>query len=41
MKKIISIVLAFTMILSLAVPAFAGGDEQAADCNNVPVVLVR
>ena len=41
MKKIISIVLAFTMILSLAVPAFAGGDEQAVDCNNVPVVLVR
>lgn len=42
MKKFISILLALTMVMTLIVPAFAGGDESAsADCNDVPVVLVR
>lgn len=42
MKKIISILLALSMVISLALPAFAGGDEvPAASAEKVPVVLVR
>lgn len=42
MKKIISILLALSMVISLALPAFAGGDEvPVASAEKVPVVLVR
>lgn len=45
MKKIISILLAFSMILALSVPAFAENEEamphNPSDCENVPVIIVR
>ncbi len=42
MKRIISVFLALSMILSLAAPAFAGGEEvPEVSGEKVPVVLVR
>lgn len=44
MKKIISILLAVTMIFSMIVPAAAQGktdEHNAAECETVPVIIVR
>lgn len=41
MKKIISVILAAAMLLSLAVPAFAEGDHASSECSDVPVIIVR
>lgn len=41
MKKIVSIILAFTLVFSLSVPAFAANEHNADSCENVPVIVVR
>ena len=45
MKKIISLLLAVSMMLSLFIPAFATEREEtvhnAAECTNIPVIIVR
>lgn len=43
MKKLVSVILAAAMLLSLAVPAFAQENEahNPAECETVPVIIVR
>ena len=45
MKKLISIILALSMILALFVPAFAESDTAHShnpdECNNLPVIIIR
>ena len=41
MKKVISLILAFTMILCMAVPAFAAEENNADDYDGYSVIVVR
>ncbi len=41
MKKIISIILAFALIVSVMVPAFATSEHNPDVCQNTPVIVVR
>ncbi|MBR4858434.1 MAG: alpha/beta fold hydrolase [Clostridia bacterium] len=41
MKKFISLLLAFSLGFSLAVPAFSNEETPAEACDNVPVIVVR
>ncbi|MBE6820573.1 MAG: hypothetical protein E7516_05935 [Ruminococcaceae bacterium] len=41
MKKIISLILAFSLVFSLSIPAFAVEENTFEDCDNVPVIVVR
>lgn len=41
MKKFISLLLTAAMLMSFAVPAFASDEHNPAECENVPVVIVR
>lgn len=41
MKKFISIILAFALVISVSVPAFASAEHNPEECENVPVIVVR
>lgn len=41
MKKIISIILALVLVISVSVPAFATAEHNPEECENVPVIVVR
>lgn len=41
MKKLISLILVFLLLLSLATPAFAYENDFSSTCDNVPVIVVR
>ncbi len=41
MKKFISIVLVFALLISVSVPAFASPEHNPEECNNTPVIVVR
>lgn len=41
MKKFISLVLAFALMLSCTVPSFALDEHNPAECENLPVIIVR
>ena len=41
MKKLISIILVFAMLISASIPAFATSEHNPEECKNTPVVVVR
>ena len=41
MKKVISVLLALVLAFGACVPAFAHSAQQAGECSDLPVVIVR
>ena len=41
MKKIISLILIFSLVISFALPAFASDKNATEACENIPVIVVR
>ncbi len=41
MKKVISVILAFTLLLAMSVPAFAVDGKSESNYNGLPVIIVR
>ena len=41
MKKFISIILVFALLISVSVPAFASTEHNPEECKHTPVIVVR
>jgi len=41
MKKFISIIIAFALLISVSVPAFATSEHNPDECEHIPVIVVR